>query len=43
MTCDYCGEDGHTWHAHPEARADVAAWQREAARELAPFGDYRGD
>ena len=32
MECDYCGETGHQWQVHPEARADVAAWQAEYAR-----------
>jgi hypothetical protein len=40
-TCDYCGAVGHTWQIHPEAHADVAAWEREQRAELAPFGDYR--
>ncbi len=26
--CDYCGEQGHGWQRHPQARADVAAWER---------------
>lgn len=30
--CDYCGEHGHQWQKHPEAHADVAAWQAEYAR-----------
>lgn len=34
--CDYCGRPGCSWQAHPEAQADVRAWQREqdAEREL---------
>lgn len=33
MECDYCGEQGHAWSVHPEARDDVAAWERAMARE----------
>jgi hypothetical protein len=29
--CDYCGTPGCHWQRHPQARADVAAWQRELA------------
>lgn len=28
--CDYCGELGHGWAVHPEAVADVRAWERES-------------
>lgn len=39
--CDYCGATtGCTWRDHPEARADVAAWERERHREEFPFGDH---
>ncbi len=31
--CDYCGEPGHQWPTHPEARRDVAEWTREMKRE----------
>lgn len=31
--CDYCGEPGHQWPAHPEARDNVAEWAREMERE----------
>lgn len=33
--CEFCGETGHDWPVHEEARADVRAWQREefVARE----------
>lgn len=39
-SCDYCGEPGHEWDVHPEARADVAAWEREKAGMEFPFGDH---
>ena len=41
MECDYCGQPGCRWQNHPQARADVAAWQREAHAEEFPFGDHR--
>lgn len=39
-SCDYCGEPGHEWDVHPEARADVTAWEREKAGLEFPFGDH---
>lgn len=39
--CDYCGTPGCHWRTHPQARADVASWEREARREEFPFGDHR--
>lgn len=41
--CDYCGREGCHWRRHPQARADVAAWQRELHSLTFPFGDYRED
>ncbi|AER50322.1 hypothetical protein FGG36_gp13 [Mycobacterium phage Jeffabunny] len=41
MSCDYCGQNGHDWSVHPEARADVRAWEAESHRMEFPFGDYR--
>jgi hypothetical protein len=40
MECEYCGKPGHDWTRHPEAHADVAAWEREKHLEEFPFGDY---
>lgn len=39
--CDYCGKPGHDWDVHPEARADVAEYQKEMHRQEFPFGDYQ--
>ena len=39
-TCDYCGELGHQWYVHPEARADVAAEDRRQRGQEFPFGDH---
>jgi len=39
-SCDYCGEIGHEWIAHPQAVADAAAWATEVRREEFPFGDH---
>ena len=38
VICDYCGQGGHDWRTHPEARADVAAWEREKRGLEDPFG-----
>ena len=43
MECDYCGEHGHTWEVHPEARHDVAAWEREERAAWEPFGSHTED
>jgi hypothetical protein len=46
--CDYCGQTGHGWQQHPEAHADVRAWQRVVAAEtgarttVAPTSDPAG-
>ena len=37
IECDHCGEVGHQWRQHPEARADVRAWERELQREGEPM------
>lgn len=41
--CEFCGEHGCRWWSHPEARADVAAWNREARSMEFPFGDHPHD
>lgn len=41
IICEYCGLIGHHYTAHPEAVADVAAWERDKQREEFPFGDHR--
>jgi hypothetical protein len=38
--CDYCGESGHNWDAHPEAVREVEADQRRQQSEEFPFGDH---
>jgi LysM repeat protein len=38
--CDYCGESGHNWDAHPEAVREVEADQRRQQGEEFPFGDH---
>ncbi|QGJ94859.1 hypothetical protein SEA_BLINN1_99 [Mycobacterium phage Blinn1] len=40
MDCEYCGQPGHDWSVHPEARADVRAWEAESHRMEFPFGDF---
>lgn len=39
--CEFCGTSGCHWSNHAEARADVAAWQREEHALMFPFGDHR--
>jgi hypothetical protein len=39
--CDFCGQRGHDYTAHPEAVADVRAWQGQLQKEEFPFGDHR--
>jgi len=38
--CEFCGQPGHSWEVHPEAHADVAAWDRERAGLEEPFGQH---
>lgn len=41
--CEFCGTPGCHWMRHAEARADVAAWEREKSRIEFPFGDHTAD
>lgn len=41
IQCAWCGEFGHEDTVHPEARAEAAAWQREAHAMEFPFGDHK--
>lgn len=27
--CEFCGQIGHDWEVHPEARQDVENWKRK--------------
>lgn len=40
--CDYCGYSNCHYSNHPEALADMRAWEKERQREEFPFGDYNG-
>lgn len=39
--CDWCGQYGHDYNVHSEARYEAAAWSRAVAREEFPFGDHK--
>jgi hypothetical protein len=38
--CEYCGGHGHDYSVHPEAMADIRAYDRERQRQEFPFGDH---